>query len=444
MTADQASPARRLAFQVLRQVNAEGAYANLALRQALARADLDQRDAALATELVAGVCRHQGVYDRILVAAAGRPLGSLQPALVDLLRLSCHQLLRLRPPPAVAVSASVDLARATIGARVTGLVNAVLRRVAESTWPDWLERLSQGQAPIEQLALRTSHPAWIAQAYVDLLGWSEAEPALQANNQPPSVDLVCYPGLSRPQDLVAAGAEPGRWSDRAVRVQGDPARWPALVEGRAGVQDEGSQLIALGLSRAPAPAGPWLDLCAGPGGKTALLWGAALAADEPLVALELHPHRTQLVAQAVRAYPRQPLLAVADGRRPPLRPGSFSRVLADVPCTGLGSLRRRPESRWRRRPQDLAGLTELQAELLAAALAAGRSGAVVAYVTCSPHRDETERVVETVLATRSDVDLIEASQVWPALPEACRGPYLQLWPHRHGLDAMFCALLRRR
>jgi 16S rRNA (cytosine967-C5)-methyltransferase len=432
-----------LAFQILRQIDAEGAYANLALRQGLAQAHLSTRDAGLTTELVAGVCRHRGVYDRILVAAAGRPLNSLQPALVDLLRLSCHQSLRLRLPRAVAVSSAVDLARDTIGARVTGLVNAVSRRISERTWEDWLDHLSQGLEPIEDLALRTSHPAWIAQAYVDTLGFSEAALALAANNQPPTTSLVCYPGLIEPAELVAAGAEPGRWSDRAVRVKGDPTRWPALVAGRAGVQDEGSQLVGLGLSRAPAPAGPWLDLCAGPGGKTALLWGAAIQAGQPLLATEPHFHRAQLVRQALRAYPDQPVVAVADGRRPPGRPGGFSRVLADVPCTGLGSLRRRPESRWRRQLTDLVDLTKLQTELLDSALDLGRSGAVVAYVTCSPHHQETVAVVEAVLARRRDVDLIEASGIWPELPQASRGPYLQLWPHRHGTDAMFCALLRR-
>ncbi|MDR1077099.1 MAG: rRNA cytosine-C5-methylase [Propionibacteriaceae bacterium] len=439
-----ASPARRLAFQVLRQINAEGAYANLALRRSLARARLEARDAALVTELVAGVCRHQGVYDRILVAAAGRPLNTLQPALVDLLRLACHQSLRLRLPRAVAVSSAVDLARDTIGARVTGLVNAVARKVSERTWPAWLDHLSQGLDPIEDLALRTSHPAWIAQAYVDALGWSEAALALAANNQPPATSLVCYPGLVEPAELVAAGAEPGRWSERAVQVTGDPARWPDLLAGRAGVQDEGSQLVTLGLSRVAAADGPWLDLCAGPGGKTALLLGGAIQAGQPLLALEPHPHRALLVRRAVRAYRDQPGVAVADGRRPPARAGDFGRILADVPCTGLGSLRRRPESRWRRQPSDLIGLTELQAELLDSALSLGRSGSVVAYVTCSPHPQETVEVVETVLARWRQVDLIEASAVWPELPQASRGPYLQLWPHRHGTDAMFCALLRRR
>jgi 16S rRNA (cytosine967-C5)-methyltransferase len=211
------------------------------------------------------------------------------------------------------------------------------------------------------------------------------------------------------------------------------------------VQDEGSQLVTWGLARADAPVGPWLDLCAGPGGKTALLTGLARAGGGSLVAAEIAPHRAVLVSQAVRAYgDAAPSVIVADGTRPAWRVGSFSRVLADVPCTGLGALRRRPEVRWRRNATDIEQLHPLQLALLASAIDSTVPGGVVAYITCSPHRRESADVVAETLAARSDLEVLDAGTLLPELSAATVGPYLQLWPHRHGTDAMFAAYLRRR
>jgi len=444
-------PARRLAFDVLRSVTGDGAYANLALAKGLAGADLDRRGAALCTELVAGTCRWLLVYDRIIERAGGRPLVSLQPAAVDLLRLGTHQALALRLPAAVAVSSIVDLTRATVGQRLTGLVNAVLRRVAARSLADWLDDLAQGLGAVEALALRTGHPTWIAQVVVDLLGADEAALALAADNRAVDVCLAVRPGLMTVDELRAESAgAPGRWSPFAVATTGDPGRLESVRTGRAGAIDEGGQLVAWALSWPSAPAGPWLDLCAGPGGKAALLAGLARATGERLVANELSPHRAQLVGQALRAFDSRqagpPAVVTGDGRRPPWRPGTFARILVDGPCTGLGALRRRPDARWRKTADDLAELVPLQRSLLASALDLARSGGVVAYATCSPHPAETVEVVESVLGARGDVDVIPVGE---ALPPGLAGlagdsPYLQLWPHRHGTDAMFVALLRRQ
>jgi 16S rRNA (cytosine967-C5)-methyltransferase len=381
--------------------------------------------------------------DRIIEEASQRSLKTLQPAVIDLLRLGSQRLLLQRTIPAIAVSSSVDLAHRRIGQRVTGLVNAILRRVAELSWPEWLDRLSADLDPVAALALRTCHPQWIAQSYIDLLGFSEAELALMANNQPPRTVLALRPGLVALSDLLADGAQPGRWSPYAVTIDGDPAAWPALAAGLVAVQDEGSQLVSLGLARPPAPSGHWLDLCAGPGGKTALLAGLAAEHGQMVLASELHWHRAQLVRQAVRAYPRPPVVVVADGRQPPWQPNRFARVLADVPCSGLGALRRRPEARWRKSAADLPALIELQTELLETALEAVAVGGVVVYATCSPLRQESAAVVEMVLRRQPAIQLIPAGQVWPEIADAQSGPYLQLWPHRHGTDAMFAAVLRR-
>ncbi len=210
------------------------------------------------------------------------------------------------------------------------------------------------------------------------------------------------------------------------------------------MQDEGSQLAAWGLARLSAPTGWWLDLCAGPGGKTALLTGLAAERGEAVLAAELAPHRARLVQSAVRGYDLPGRVVVADGTRPAWRAGAFSRVLVDVPCTGLGALRRRPESRWRRQPGDVEALHPLQTALLRTALEAARPGGVVGYVTCSPHHRETRDVVHEVLAEHPEFEIVDAAIAHPELDDATTGEFLQLWPHRHGTDAMFAAYLRRR
>ncbi len=244
--------------------------------------------------------------------------------------------------------------------------------------------------------------------------------------------------------LVAeSGGEPGPWSPFAVRLHGgDPGRLASVRSGDAAVQDEGSQLAALALARAPldGPDGAWLDVCAGPGGKAGLL--AAVRPDGVrLTAADRAPHRAELVRSALAGADDVEVL-VADGREPPWSPASFDRVLLDAPCTGLGALRRRPEVRWRRTADDVPALVELQTALLESALRSVRVGGVVAYVTCSPHPAETVDVVDAAVE-RHGLEVLPAASLFPEVPGAERGRYVQLWPHRHGTDAMFIALLRR-
>lgn len=431
---------RRVAFDVLRQVTGDGAYANLALAKRLATAGLDGRDAALVTELVAGTCRLMGTYDRILEAASGRKLASLQPAVVDLLRLGSHQLLGMGVKKHAAVSATVELARSTVGQRVTGLVNAILRKVSARTLDEWTEQLAAVAAPRDALAVRGHHPRWIVDAYAEVLPESELEEALAANNVPPVPSLVVRPGLAEVSDLV--DARPAAWSPFGATSTLTPAEQPLVREGRAGVQDEGSQLVAWALARVDAPHGPWLDMCAGPGGKAALLAGLARRSGTWLLAGEAQEHRARLVRQALSAYPDGTTTVTADGTSPAWG-RSFARVMVDVPCSGLGALRRRPESRWRRSPADVTALAGLQRALLRSALDSVVEGGVVAYVTCSPHRAETVEVVDDVLAERADVHRLHAADYLPEVPGCELGDDVQLWTHRHGTDAMYLALLTR-
>jgi len=434
-----------VAFNVMRAITGQGAYANLALADGLE--GCDPREAAAVTDLVAGTCRALTTLDRVIEAAAGRSLRSLQPAVVDLLRLGVYELCMGRTPVPVAVSTYVELARATVGNRVTGVVNAVLRKVADKTLDQWVDDLAGGDVLAAE-ALRTWHPAWIVEVYRDLLGPDEASLALAANNRPATTTLAVHPGLASVDALVAEGAEAGRWSPYAATVTGQPGRLAAVRDGLAAVQDEGSQLVCLALARAEAPAGDWLDCCAGPGGKTVMLAGLMAGVDGAarLLAADKHQHRAELTRQAVRAYPDPPVVVVADATRPAWPTGHFARVLADVPCTGLGALRRRPDARWRRQPGDVDELHALQAAILSSAIDSAKPGGVVAYVTCSPHRHETADVVAEVLVGRPQAELLDAPALLADVPD-CASPidprFVQLWPHRHGTDAMFLALIRR-
>ena len=434
---------RRVAFDVLRQVSSEGAYANLALAKRLTRAGLETRDAAFVTELVAGTCRLRGTYDAIIESASGRGLKTMQPAVVDLLRLLAHQALGMAVPTRAAVDTTVKLARDTVGQRVTGLVNAVGRRIAAHDFQEWVELLSEGLDETDRLAIRTHHPRWIVEALERVLPENEVSWALEADNLAPRPTLVVRPGLAEVKEL--APAVPTVHSPFGAVLDGAPGDLAAVREGRAGVQDEGSQLVCLALNRVKAPNGPWLDLCAGPGGKSALLAGLARQRGEHLVANEVAAHRAELVEQALAVYPPGTASVIcSDGRDPePVRQhGPFARIMVDAPCSGLGALRRRPEARWRRTPADLVELVSLQRTLLETATGLLAPGGVVAYVTCSPHADETVAIVEAALRSNPHLELLDAAALLPEVPGAARGGHVQLWPHRHGTDAMFLALLR--
>ena len=442
------SRARIAAFDTLFAVASQQAYANLELGHALQRHQLDAQQAAQATELVNGTARLMGSYDRIIAAAGGRGLASLQPAVVTVLRLASHELLSMRTPTHAAVDEAVNLARHTVGQRVTGLVNAIARKIAAKTLPEWVHELAAGASGVEALAIGTHHPQWIAQAYVDLLG-PEAEQALQANNVAPVPTLVVRPGLASRDELVDEHAQPTPHSPHGVIREGNPADLAAVRQGRAGVQDEGSQLLADLLARVPvlgpAQQKPWLDVCAGPGGKSALLTGLARQQGRWLLASEVAPHRARLVSQALRCYPDGWQVVTADGTAPAWQPEAFGRVMADLPCTGLGSLRRRPESRWRRTESDLADLTTPQRTLLDQAWLATAPGGVLALVTCSPHRAETVDQLQHLLQAHPEADVLPAAELLgidqAAHPLDERA--VQLWPHRHGTDAMFGALVRK-
>ena len=480
----RADPARLVAFEVLRAVAAEDAYANLVLPARIRQHGLDRRDAGFATELSYGALRSQGTYDAILARCVDRPLDKLDPAVLDALRIGVHQLLAMRVPAHAALDQTVGLARAVIGAGPSALINAVLRKVSARSLDEWLDELVAGEQDETKVAsVRYAHPEWIVRALRQSLvahgrPVGEINDLLEADNAAPVVNLVALPGLGSLDEALENGAVPGELVEgSALSSGGDLGRLESVRSGTTRVQDVGSQLVARALAAAALEAArgenagrgenaadsesavpgentageAWLDLCAGPGGKAALLGALANERGATLLANEPAPHRAKLVSQALSAVPSDVwTVRTGDGREVGAeRPAAFDRVLVDVPCSGLGALRRRPESRWRRTPKDLADLGPLQRDLLNSALAAVRPGGVVAYVTCSPHPAETTAVVSDVLRKRDDLELLDAGSVLDAVSlgtglGAGHEKTAQLWPHVHSTDAMFLALIRRK
>lgn len=461
----RADPARLVAFEVLRAVAAEDAYANLVLPARIRHHGLDKRDAGFATELSYGALRGQGTYDAILARCVDRPLDQLDPAILDALRIGAHQLLAMRVPAHAALDETVGLARAVIGAGPSGLINAVLRKVTAHTLEEWLELILRDEQDETKVAsVRYAHPEWIVRAFRQSLvahgrPVTEINDLLEADNAAPVVNLVALPGLGSLDEALEGGATPGELVEgSALSSGGDLGRLASVREGSTRVQDVGSQLVARALASVDltdAGAGPdgerWLDLCAGPGGKAALLGALARQHGATLLANEPAPHRAKLVRQALTAVPSEVWdVRTGDGREVGAEmAGSFDRVLVDVPCTGLGALRRRPESRWRRTPKDLVDLGPLQRDLLKSALDAVKPGGVVAYVTCSPHPAETTAVVTDALRKREDLELLDAGAALDAVSltghlEAGHELTAQLWPHLHRTDAMFLALIRKK
>ena len=317
-------PARTAALAVLQAVRVDNAYANLALPAALREHALSGRDAAFATELVSGTLRMRGHLRRgagrlrgPLAAARSRPRSSTRCAWA---RTSCS---RCGCPPHAAISTTVDLVRARVGAGAAAFTNAVLRKVSEHDLETWVDRVAPDPAkdPSGHAASRTRHPRWVVDELRKAVGADELDDLLAADNLPPRVTLVARPGRATPAELPG---EPTAYSPYGVVLEGgDPGAVAAVAEGRAGVQDEGSQLVAVALAAAPLEGSDrtWLDLCAGPGGKASLLAAIAAERGAGLVASERQPHRARLVARALRGSDGVLGVVAADGVRPPYRPG---------------------------------------------------------------------------------------------------------------------------
>ena len=431
---------RLLAFDLLTEVNRNAGYSNLLLPQALNISKLEDRDRALVTELLYGTIRMQGKHDWVLSQVSDRPWNEVDPGIVDICRLGVHQLHEMRIPDHAAVAATVEVARARIGEAKASFVNALLRSVTRKARKDWFAPLELISDPVERFSIQYSHPEWIVSSYFDLLkGWNEVGAALKVNNEAAIPTLVSWPGFSTQQDLLDIGGEASEFSPYGAHWKGNPGTLDLIKARKIGVQDEGSQLVAH-VFAAASSGNNWLDLCAGPGGKAALLSSIARSRGITFTANELSAPRAELVRQVVHG----DRVLVSDGRNIDSLGEKFDAILIDAPCTGLGALRRRPEVRWRRSLQDLRALTQLQRELIESAIGALNFGGVLGYATCSPHLAETSIQIVDIKRRYPELDQINVNHYLPNnLNNADRDGAMSLWTHKHGTDAMYLALFKK-
>ena len=432
---------RLLAFDLIVEVNRNAGYSNLLLPAALTASTLDERDRNLVTELVYGTLRMQGKHDWVLSQVSDRPWNEVDAGIVDLARMGVHQLHEMRIPDHAAVSATVEVARKRLGESQASFVNALLRAVTRKSLEEWFAPLESISDHVEKFAIQYSHPAWIISAYFDLLkSWDFVELELRSNNVPAIPTLVSWPGYSTQADLIALGGEPTKYSALGVSMKGNPGKLELIQHRLAGVQDEGSQLVA-SIFAAASGGQQWLDLCAGPGGKAALLSSIARQRNITFTGNEFSQPRADLVRKVVHGA----RVWCGDGRDIAQHGESFDAILIDAPCTGLGALRRRPEVRWRRTVADLRELTQLQLELIEAAIPVLNPEAILGYATCSPHLAETTVQVLDILKKHPELEQVNVETYLPGnLKDATRSGSLSLWTHKHGTDAMFLALFRKK
>lgn len=430
---------RLIAYNLIHQVNREGAFANIRLPELLRSSNCDERDRAFATELAYGTLRMQGKHDYAIKSKIDRSFDSLDPEVIDLLRLGIHQIFEMRVPDHAAVDATVELARYVAGEGKSSYINAILRSLLREP-PKFDE--------IPDLSIRFSHPDWIISALRDVLkDESRLENLLIAHNTPTAPHLVAWPGKSDREELLLEGGEKISENAYAVRATKMPASYSAVHERRAGVQDLGSQLISEIFYNTSGENEylNWLDMCAGPGGKAAMVNNllSAFRPKDHFTANEPTEHRAELVSHVV---PSKQVISF-NGQDLPNLGKRYDRIMIDAPCSGLGALRRRPESRWNKNLSDLKGLVTLQRELLDAGSELLSPHGIIAYVTCSPHRSETTAQVADFLYRHKDFALLS---IEPFIPVTAQGMAflqedgtVQMWSDIHGTDSMFMALFTR-
>ena len=431
---------RLLVFDLLSQVNREGAYANIRLPDLLGKSKLNSKDRNLATEMAYGTLRMQGLLDHIAGKFTDRPFNELDPKIQDLLRMGIYQLTQMRIPDHAAVGETVEVARMVAGDSKSSYVNAILRKVSAA---EVLNTELDSLPIVEKLSIKYSHPIWIVNAFYDQLkNWESVEQLLAADNQPTRPDLVAWPTKSTEAEFLDKGAQKIEKIKNGFTIEGIPSDFIPVIERRAGVQDRGSQIVVEDFLATWKPGLKWLDMCAGPGGKAAYLYYSLKSLEDNVdfLANEPVPHRAELVKRVIG----NEIVTSFDGTKSESFGGKFDRILVDAPCTGLGALRRRPEARWRKKPSDLKELVSIQHQLLESAYRLLLPFGIIAYVTCSPHISETRAQVANFLADHDDMKILNIS----SLVEANRSGInpdgtVQLWTHLDQSDSMFIAFLQK-
>lgn len=445
------SVARLAALELLKRVDEFGAYANIEIGNIIRNYSLDSRDAGFAQELVFGVLRNRSLYSAIISSSARRSTDQIDPQTHRILEIGAYQLLNMRVPPHAAINETVKLSKAQ-ERKISGFVNAVLRRISEKNLSEW-ENLcvSAVEGEPQKLAMRYSHPLWI----IDALGaarrsWrinAPLEDLLSAHNRPAKVSIAALPTEVSESELESLGIT-GPVSPYGYEIEGNPGNLSLVTSGKARVQDQGSQLAALVAVSAEVDCEDslWLDMCAGPGGKAALLASFAKKNGASLECIEIHEHRAKLLADTLKRFP-EVKITVADATELG-ETARYSRILLDAPCSGLGALRRRPEARWRKKIDDIESLIDLQRKLIAAAWRQILPGGILCYVTCSPLLAETvaqvdwaERNLRPSPSPMSVPNVIK--DISPGLEVDSSKKAAQLWPDLHNSDGMFIAVLQK-
>ncbi len=442
---------REAALKVLKEVEDEGAYVNLVLNRVIARFPLPDPERSLLTELSYGVCQRLNTLDWVLTLYLDQPLQKLTAWIRNILRMGVYQILYLeRIPDAAAVDESVKLAYRYGHRGVAGLVNAVLRKISkkkgELPWP------SLEESTKEYLSLYYSYPLWMVSRWLDNLGLEEAEAQCAAGNLVPPltvrVNTLCITKEKLKNILQAEGVKVSEClyapEGLELKLSGKLAELGSFREGFFQVQGESSMLVAPLLN--PQPGEIVLDYCSAPGGKTTHL-GILMRNEGTIVATDLYPHRLELVGKAAR---HQGVNIISterlDGRQLPVEKRSlFDRVLLDVPCSGLGVVRRKPDLKWTRRPEDIIALAELQFQLLQQAFTALKDGGVLVYSACTTEPEETTAIITKFLQKEPAAQRVMLA---PFLPQELKKEekeegMLFLSPQKHGLDGFFLAKIRK-
>lgn len=435
---------RMVAIDLLARVSESDSYINLLLPSFLSKAQVPDADRGLIQELAYGTLRWQLQYDSFIDHfTQGK---TLSPKLRIAIRLGMHQLFRMRIPAHAAIHETVELVK-IFERSAAGMANAVLRNADRAGFEGLLASCVEGKRREEALAIQYSHPTWVVSALRSALELDgkqdQLEQLLEANNETPTVNLAALPFTAAAEFLTSQGLERGKASPTAFLAHGNPEAY--LSQQGVRVQDQGSQLVALALLEVGDKSGRWLDMCAGPGGKAAMLQAGISQSGGELDCLEPIPNRADLVRQALN--PNLPA-NVRVGFGQDAKKNTYDAVLLDAPCSGLGSVRRKPESRWRKTTEQLSGLTKTQAELLSSATKALKSGGYLLYSTCSPLVIETNTQIKMTLEAHPELELVNANEILnkisPELGLSTTRKTAQLWTHLHGTDAMFIAILRKK
>jgi len=444
------SPSRAAAFDILLRVERENSYASELLHSA-ANLKLSQPDHALATELVMGVLRWRSRIDDEIARASSQPLKKLDLEVLAALRLAVYQFRFLdRIPQRAALHESVELVKRARKSSAAPFVNAVLRKLSASTplCPPVVNSSSPGE-----MSNVWAHPKWLLGRWTNEYGEVATEKICRFNQSTPTTTVRLRDPKSE-TELVKEGISltPGAFLSSARRLKsGDITRTKAFRDRRVTIQDEGSQLVAAVVGRVEKTDARILDCCAAPGGKT-----LAISDNNPsvvLTAVEIHPHRARLMQKLIgTSESTQIKVVAADATNLPVSV-RFDSILADVPCSGTGTLARNPEIKWRLKPEDLAELHDRQLAILRSALAHLAPGGRLVYSTCSLEREENENVIERALSDTTSIRLLDCrpeldrlkatgALTWPDPESLTRGPYLRTISGTHPCDGFFAAILK--